>query len=240
MATSIPFRSAFLGRKLLRAWMKTGSVPVRKGYYARASSSSTPFGGVAVSRERLLQVRKAIVDRSIYASLFTAYVASPAAAVEKSIQQRRRQAQLLAADYAGYHAMTTIRSYETGSRISPDINYFVDQMGYQWAILPSENNGIPPIRVGSHFDSVQSGGRFDGPLGVLTGLEVARAITAYGKKTYAPLAVINWTNEEGARFPPGCTSSAMWAGEIEIDNAHKCYDTTDHSITMGEELKRIG
>lgn len=118
--------------------------------------------------------------------------------------------------------------------------YEVDAMGSQWATIEGENNSIPPIGVGSHLDSVPTGGKFDGPLGVFTGLEVLKVLKASGKKTYAPFSVINWTNEEGARFPPGCMSSAVWAHKLDIDYAHKCYDTADHSIMIGDELKRIG
>ncbi|TFK47986.1 Zn-dependent exopeptidase [Heliocybe sulcata] len=66
------------------------------------------------------------------------------------------------------------------------------------------------------------------------------AAKASGMGTYAPLAVINWTNEEGARFPPGCMSSAVWSGEMALEDAHACTDTTDPSVTIGAELKRIG
>ncbi|KAK7553493.1 hypothetical protein IWX49DRAFT_634966 [Phyllosticta citricarpa] len=118
--------------------------------------------------------------------------------------------------------------------------YEVDAMGCQWATLPGENNEIPPIGIGSHLDSVQSGGKFDGPLGVLTGLEVAKVLKESGKKTYAPICVINWTNEEGARFPPACMASNVWAGEFDIDAARKCTDTADKKTTIGDELKRIG
>ncbi|KAK7701207.1 hypothetical protein SLS57_011842 [Botryosphaeria dothidea] len=118
--------------------------------------------------------------------------------------------------------------------------YDVDAMGCQWATFEGENNAIPPIGVGSHLDSVQSGGKFDGPLGVFTGLEVVKVLKESGQKTYAPIAVINWTNEEGARFPPGCMSSAVWAHKLDIDYAHRCTDTTDRTMTIGDELKRIG
>ncbi|KAF2140795.1 uncharacterized protein K452DRAFT_273618 [Aplosporella prunicola CBS 121167] len=118
--------------------------------------------------------------------------------------------------------------------------YEVDAMGSQWATLEGENNALPPIGIGSHLDSVESGGKFDGPLGVLTGLEVARVIKEGGRKTYAPISVINWTNEEGARFPPGCMASSVWSGVLDIDYAHKCTDTANRSITIKDELARIG
>ncbi|RFU28632.1 hypothetical protein B7463_g7710, partial [Scytalidium lignicola] len=110
-------------------------------------------------------------------------------------------------------------------------SYTIDAMGTQWATIEGTDNDIPPIGVGSHLDSVQTGGKFDGPLGVLR---------ESGKKTYAPFTVINWTNEEGARFPPGCMSSAVWSEQLDLDYAHKCTDTMDRSITIKDELKRIG
>ena len=79
--------------------------------------------------------------------------------------------------------------------IDPNVKYFVDKMGSQWAVFPGERNDIPPIGMGSHMDSVQNGGRFDGQLGVFTALEVARVISAakaQGRKTFAPFAVIKY------------------------------------------------
>ncbi|TVY27967.1 N-carbamoyl-L-amino-acid hydrolase, partial [Lachnellula hyalina] len=118
--------------------------------------------------------------------------------------------------------------------------YEIDAMGSQWATMEGQNNNLPPIGIGSHLDSVPTGGKFDGPLGVFTGLEVLKVLKASSKKTYAPISVINWTNEEGARFTPGCMSSAVWAQKLDIDYAHKCFDTMDESITIIDELKRIG
>ncbi|EOD45865.1 putative n-carbamoyl-l-amino acid protein [Neofusicoccum parvum UCRNP2] len=120
------------------------------------------------------------------------------------------------------------------------LKYEVDAMGCQWATLPGERDDVAPIGVGSHLDSVQSGGRFDGPLGVFTGLEVVKVLRESGWTTFAPVAVVNWTNEEGARFPPGCMSSAVWAHKLDIAYAHACTDTADRTTTIGDELRRIG
>jgi hydantoinase/carbamoylase family amidase len=75
---------------------------------------------------------------------------------------------------------------------------------------------------------------------VITGLEVLKVLKESGKKTYAPISVINWTNEEGARFPPGCMSSAVWSHNLDIDYALSCTDTADNVTTIGSELQRIG
>ncbi|KAH8894539.1 amidase [Thozetella sp. PMI_491] len=116
----------------------------------------------------------------------------------------------------------------------------IDQMGNIFAVLPGENNTLPPIGMGSHLDSQPAGGRFDGILGVVAALEVLRTIKAVGIKTYAPLAAIDWTNEEGSRFPRMCTGSGVWCGAEELAAGHSLADLTNLTVNMGSELKRIG
>lgn len=74
-------------------------------------------------------------------------------------------------------------------------NVKIDEMGNIFAILPGENNSIPPIGMGSHLDSQPAGGRFDGILGVISALQVLRVIKESNIKTFAPIAAIDWTNE---------------------------------------------
>ena len=76
----------------------------------------------------------------------------------------------------------------------------VDEMGNIFAMLPGENNSIPPIGMGSHLDSQPAGGRFDGILGVVAALQVIRVIKENNIKTYAPLVAIDWTNEYVTKF----------------------------------------
>lgn len=76
----------------------------------------------------------------------------------------------------------------------------VDEMGNIFAILPGQNNSIPPIGMGSHLDSQPVGGRFDGILGVIAALQVLRFIKENNIKTYAPIAAIDWTNEYVQNF----------------------------------------
>ncbi len=114
----------------------------------------------------------------------------------------------------------------------------VDQMGNQFAVRAGKNNHIPPIGIGSHLDTQPAGGRFDGILGVLAGLEIVRALNEHKSSTYAPLAVINWTNEEGARFKTGMLSSAVWAGQLDLDYAYSHKDIDGK--TFRDELDRIG
>ncbi|KAI9167871.1 N-carbamoyl-L-amino-acid hydrolase [Paramyrothecium foliicola] len=115
----------------------------------------------------------------------------------------------------------------------------VDQMGNIFAVLPGENNDLPPIGMGSHLDTQPAGGRYDGILGVLGALEVLRTVKDSGILTYAPLAAINWTNEEGARFTPGCSGSAVWASHTSIFQAHSSRDVAS-TCTFEQELRRIG
>ncbi|KAI1868612.1 uncharacterized protein JN550_006187 [Neoarthrinium moseri] len=117
----------------------------------------------------------------------------------------------------------------------------IDQMGNIFAVLPGENNNVPPIGIGSHLDTQPAGGRYDGILGVLSALEVLKSIKSSGIRTYAPIAAIDWTNEEGARFAPGCNGSAVWAGHTPLHAAYALRDTNPSaSCTLRQELERIG
>jgi beta-ureidopropionase / N-carbamoyl-L-amino-acid hydrolase len=94
------------------------------------------------------------------------------------------------------------------------------------------------VLCGSHLDSVARGGRFDGVLGVLAGLEVLRSIEDAGTQTRRPVALVNFTNEEGARFEPAMMSSGVLAGAQDFE---RVYATRDRDgLVFGEELERIG
>lgn len=113
-------------------------------------------------------------------------------------------------------------------------------MGNIFAIRPGQNNNLPPIGIGSHLDTQPTGGKYDGILGVTAGMEVLKTIHTANFTTYAPLAIINWTNEEGARFPPAMLSSGVWAGAFTTEYAHGRTDLNDSSTTLKHELERIG
>ncbi|CAK7205334.1 hypothetical protein SEUCBS139899_008104 [Sporothrix eucalyptigena] len=114
----------------------------------------------------------------------------------------------------------------------------VDAMGNIFAVRPGINNDLPPIAIGSHLDTQPTGGRYDGILGVTAGMEVLQTLHAADVTTYAPLAIIDWTNEEGARFPPAMLSSGVWAGAFTTEYAHARTDAS--GTTLRDELKRIG
>ncbi len=114
----------------------------------------------------------------------------------------------------------------------------VDQMGTMFARREGTEPDLPPVYVGSHLDTQPTGGKYDGVLGVLGGLEIIRSLNEREIKTRHPIVVVNWTNEEGTRFAPAMLASGVFAGVIEQDWAHDRTDAT--GLRFGDELERIG
>lgn len=114
----------------------------------------------------------------------------------------------------------------------------VDQMGNLFARREGTDPQRAPVVVGSHLDSQPTGGKYDGAYGVMVGLEVLRVLHDHGISTAAPVEVVSWTNEEGARFPPAMIGSGVFAGAFSLDEglAAPGVDGT----TLGSELARIG
>ncbi|MEK5323198.1 Zn-dependent hydrolase [Aeribacillus sp. FSL M8-0254] len=113
----------------------------------------------------------------------------------------------------------------------------VDDMANIYATLPGKKD-LPPIVMGSHLDSVEKGGRFDGVLGVLTALEVVRTIKENNIELDIPVTIVNFTNEEGARFDPAMMSSGVLTNKFDKE---KMLQSTDkNGITFGEALKESG
>ncbi|MEZ5774821.1 MAG: M20 family metallo-hydrolase [Hyphomicrobiaceae bacterium] len=114
----------------------------------------------------------------------------------------------------------------------------VDSMGNMFAVRPGRDNTLPAIAMGSHLDTQPTGGKFDGVLGVLGGLEALRTLQQSGYETNAPVMLVNWTNEEGSRFAPAMVSSGVYAGAFDQDFA---YSRTDREgKRFGDELAAIG
>jgi len=114
----------------------------------------------------------------------------------------------------------------------------IDRMGNMFARRPGTDNTRPPVAIGSHLDTQPHGGKFDGVFGVLAGLEVVRTLNDNAIQTEAPIEIVNWTNEEGARFAPAMISSGVYAGAFDLEFALSRTDSDGHSIA--EELDRIG
>jgi N-carbamoyl-L-amino-acid hydrolase len=114
----------------------------------------------------------------------------------------------------------------------------IDAMGNMFARREGADPTLPPVLLGSHLDTQQPGGKFDGPLGVLAALECLRALDRSAVRTSRPVVVVNWTNEEGARFAPGLMGAAVHSGSLPLEEAHAATDRAGRRV--GEELRRIG
>jgi beta-ureidopropionase / N-carbamoyl-L-amino-acid hydrolase len=96
----------------------------------------------------------------------------------------------------------------------------------------------PPVMAGSHIDTVATGGRYDGNLGVLAGLEVVETLNDANVATRRPLAVAFFTNEEGARFNPDMMGSLVYVGGLPLEKALATVGIDGQSV--GDCLKKIG
>jgi N-carbamoyl-L-amino-acid hydrolase len=96
----------------------------------------------------------------------------------------------------------------------------VDRMGTMFARREGTDPAALPVYVGSHLDTQPTGGKYDGVLGVLGGLEIIRTLNDLGIRTKHPIVVTNWTYEEGTRFAPAMLASGVFAGMHELDWAY--------------------
>ena len=120
---------------------------------------------------------------------------------------------------------------EAGLRVS------VDQMGNIFGERAGQP-GQPPVMMGSHADSVPTGGKYDGQLGVLCGLETIRVLNDHRVRTRHPVTLVIFTNEEGARFQPAMIASGVMAGKIPLEDAYNARDKD--GLRLVDELERIG
>ena len=113
-----------------------------------------------------------------------------------------------------------------------------DKMGTMFARREGTDPNALPVYVGSHLDTQPTGGKYDGVLGVLGGLEIIRTLNELDIRTKHPIVVVNFTNEEGTRFAPPMMASGVFAGIHELEWA---YNKTDaDGKKFGDEIKRIG
>ena len=114
----------------------------------------------------------------------------------------------------------------------------IDEMGTMFARREGTDADALPVMVGSHLDTQPTGGKYDGVLGVLGGLEIIRTLNERDIRTRHPIVVSNWTNEEGTRFAPAMLASGVFAG---IHTREWAYARTDaEGKRFGDELERIG
>ena len=114
----------------------------------------------------------------------------------------------------------------------------VDRVGNIFARRAGTDPDAAPVVTGSHLDSQPLGGKFDGPYGVLAGLEVVRALNDAGTETRAPIDIVCWTDEEGCRFTSKTMGSMVFAGLLSEAQVRAVPDPDGK--TFGDELERIG
>jgi N-carbamoyl-L-amino-acid hydrolase len=114
----------------------------------------------------------------------------------------------------------------------------IDRIGNIFATYPGEDPSLPPIAVGSHLDTQPQGGRFDGILGVLAGVELIRTLKESGTVLRHGLTVVNWTNEEGSRFSPAMMGSGVFAGASRLEAIEALIDRDGKTVLAA--LEAIG
>jgi len=114
----------------------------------------------------------------------------------------------------------------------------IDRLGNMFIRRPGRYHHLPPVLTGSHVDSQPAGGRYDGIYGVLAGLEVLRTLNDRQIETARDIVLVNWTNEEGARFAPAMLASGVWTGQFSEDFALSREDRD--GIRLGDALTAIG
>jgi N-carbamoyl-L-amino-acid hydrolase len=114
----------------------------------------------------------------------------------------------------------------------------VDAIGNMFARREGRDPSRRPVLFGSHLDSQPSGGKFDGALGVMAGLEVMRTLHELNVTTEAPLELVNWTDEEGSRFGHSLMGSGAWAGVYPLEKVYGLRDVD--GVTVADALDAIG
>ncbi|CAB4365616.1 MAG: hydantoinase/carbamoylase family amidase [Actinobacteria bacterium] len=115
----------------------------------------------------------------------------------------------------------------------------IDAVGNVIGTRAGTDPSAAPVMIGSHIDTVRTGGRFDGNLGVLGGLEVIELLEQHGVRTTHPVSVAFFTDEEGARFQPDMLGSLVYVGGMALEDALDVC-AADDGARLGDELTRIG
>jgi N-carbamoyl-L-amino-acid hydrolase len=114
----------------------------------------------------------------------------------------------------------------------------VDAIGNMFGRREGTDPDAAPVLLGSHLDSQPSGGRFDGPLGTLGALELVHVLGEEDIRTTHPIEIVNWTNEEGARFQPPMMASGVWAGKYDLEEVYAATD--EAGVTVEAALEEVG
>lgn len=140
--------------------------------------------------------------------------------------------------FAWTRADGELREWFTAAAEARGLGIDVDRAGNQWAWLGDPDGEGPGIAVGSHLDSVPGGGAFDGPLGVISAFAALDALREAGATPARPLAIVNFADEEGARFGIACAGSRLLTGALDPDRARALRDAD--RITLAEAMSAAG
>ena len=136
----------------------------------------------------------------------------------------------------------TLREWFAGEATARGLDLVTDRAGNQWAWWGDPDAAVAAGRsgvvIGSHLDSVPDGGAFDGPLGVVSALAVIDALRTKGFAPSCPIAVVNFIDEEGARFGIACAGSRLITGKLDGDTARGLRDVD--GVTMAEAMTAAG
>ena len=144
--------------------------------------------------------------------------------------------------YAWTRVDATLREWFAGEAVARGLDLVTDRAGNQWAWWGDPDAaaaaGRPGVVIGSHLDSVPDGGAFDGPLGVVSALAVVDALRVRGFAPSRPIGVVNFIDEEGARFGVACAGSRLITGRLDADKARGLRD--GDGVTMADAMTAAG
>ncbi len=139
--------------------------------------------------------------------------------------------------YAWTGADTDCRAWFKDQAEARGLTYETDRNGNQWAWLGDPTAGDAVV-TGSHLDSVPDGGAFDGPLGVVSSFAALDELRARQAHFAKPLAIVNFGDEEGARFGLACVGSRLTAGALTAEQAHRLADAD--GVTLPRAMEAAG
>ena len=141
--------------------------------------------------------------------------------------------------FAWTEADLRMREWFAGQCQSRGLELIEDRLGNQWAWWGDpDGSATGGIVTGSHLDSVPDGGAFDGPLGVVSGLLAVDRLRSDGFRPSRPIGVVNFVDEEGARFGVSCVGSRVITGVLGPDQALALRDAD--GVTMAEAMRAAG
>jgi N-carbamoyl-L-amino-acid hydrolase len=131
----------------------------------------------------------------------------------------------------------TLREWFAGAAAARGLDVVLDRAGNQWAWLGNPDEE-PGIAIGSHLDSVPEGGAFDGPLGVAASFAALDLLRDKGFSALKPIGVVNFADEEGARFGIACAGSRLITGALDADRGRALADAD--GVTIAEAMSAVG